>query len=416
MIAETTTSRQRVLKALNFEPTNRLVKDLGGITTTGISAFAYPKLVEALGLPPRLPRVHDTYQMLAMPDVDVLETLGCDVVTNFWGVTNAFDEPEKWQEYDFNGRLPALVRDRSSFQEMDSGTIIQPERKLEMPPTSYFFDEKHGGQPLDWTKEILKDDLGQIEKELKENLLTDEQIEQITEYCRQIRQSTDRAIVFQGPINIGLTICGRGGLAVFSILCMTEPNYVADLHTLLTEYAIKNTRKLLPEIQKYIDIIMLCSADWGTQDSLVASPEVFRTLFMPFFKQINDWCHKIAPQVKTFLHSCGAIYDILDFIIEGGFDVLNPVQWMAGGHSYKEWKDKCRKRIALWGGGVNSQTTLPFGTIEEIEKEVSEIVKYLNKDSGYIFNSTHNILADIPPEKIIAMYQTAAKLSGKLTE
>ena len=104
------TSRQRVLTSLNFGLPDRLPKDLAGMRSTGISAFAYPRLVAALGLPSRLPRVYDPYQMLALPEVDVLDALGCDVITVCEGVTNAFPEPDKWHPYDFNGRLPALVR------------------------------------------------------------------------------------------------------------------------------------------------------------------------------------------------------------------------------------------------------------------------------------------------------------------
>lgn len=377
------------------------------MASTGISAFAYPKLVEALGLPPRLPKVHDSWQMLALPDVDVLEALGCDVVTVFHGVTNAFEEPEKWQEYDFNGRLPAYVQDRGIFQKLQNGTIIQPNLKLKMPPTSYTFDEDHGGQPLNLMEEIPKDDIDQVKKQLQENQLRDEQIQEIKQHCQRVRESTSRAVFFNGPISSGMSIHARGGIAIFPVLCLTEPNYVADLHGLITEYALKTIQALLPEIHPYIDIIMMSADDWGTQNSLIASGEIFRNLFMPYLRRMNHQCHKIAPQVKTFLHSCGAIYDVIDLIIESGFDILNPVQWTAGEHSYIQWKDKCRNRIVLWGGGVNSQVTLPLDTVEEIEKEVTKVVTYFSEDSGYVFSNIHNFLAEITPEKIIAMYKAA---------
>jgi uroporphyrinogen decarboxylase len=111
------TSRERVIHALNFKPVDRVPKDLGGMASTSISAFAYPKLVKALGLPQRRCRVHDTSSMLAMPDMDVLDALGCDVVIIWDCVTNAFDEPDKWEDYDFNGRLSARVCDRSIFKD-----------------------------------------------------------------------------------------------------------------------------------------------------------------------------------------------------------------------------------------------------------------------------------------------------------
>jgi uroporphyrinogen decarboxylase len=114
--------------------------------------------------------------------------------------------------------------------------------------------------------------------------------------------------------------------------------------------------------------------------------------------------------VKTVFHCCGAVYDLIEMIIESGFDILNPVQWSAGQHTYRQWKDKCRNRIALWGGGINGQVTLPMGTIADIEREVFEVVSYMSRDGGYVFSSAHNILAETEPEKIIAMYNSAMKV------
>ena len=160
-----TTSRDRVLRALNFQTTDRVPLDLGGMRSTGISAFAYPKLVAALGLPPRRPKVEDTGQMLALPDLDVLDALGCDVVTICDDAANAFEQPELWHDYDFNGRLPARVRQPSAFEALPDGTIVQGNSR--MVPDSVVFDAPHGGQPLDLSADLPKPDL----KEVKAYLL-----------------------------------------------------------------------------------------------------------------------------------------------------------------------------------------------------------------------------------------------------
>ena len=222
------TSRERVLRALNFQPTDRLPKDLGGMGSTGISAFAYPRLVAALGLPPRRPKVYDTSQMLALPDVDVMDALGTDVVTIQDGPTNAFDQPEDWHPYDFNGRLPALVRFPQNFKTLPDGTLTQPGSR--MPPSSTVFDEEHGGQPLILSGDLPKYDLKQYRRDVQAGALTEEAIRAIAGYCRRARQSTDRAIMFShGSINPPISIHAHGGLAVFPILCITEPDYVAEL-------------------------------------------------------------------------------------------------------------------------------------------------------------------------------------------
>ncbi len=401
------TRREYVLKALSFEETDRLPKDLGGMLSASISCFAYPKLVAELGLPPRLPRVFDTGQMLALPDLDVLDALDCDVVSVFMQVSNALPQEELWKPYDFNGRLPATVLDPGQFALQEDGTIIQPESGRSMPPASYVFEEEHAGQPLILSADIPKPDLKKVRSDLEKQRLTDADIAHVKMLCEQTREATDRAIFFNGP-GAGIGIAAHTGIAMFPMLCMTEPDFVHELHEMVVSHAEEQIGLLLSEIHPYVDIYNCGSDDWGTQNQTIAAPQVYRDLFQPYYRRINDLVHRLAPNAKTFLHSCGAIYDLIDDIIDSGFDILNPVQWTAGGHSYKEWKDKSRGRISLWGGGVNAQHTLPLGTVEDVEAEVREIISYMRTDGGFIFNGIHNLLAETDPKKIVAMYRTAA--------
>lgn len=401
------TRRERVLKALAFEETDRTPMDLAGMASTGISCFAYPSLVAALGLPPRRPRVYDTGQMLALPDIDVLDALDIDVVTVMPDSTNAFEQPELWHPYDFDGRLPALVRDPSLFQVRNDGVIVQPRFGRSMPPSSHVFEAEHGGQPFDLAGEIPKPDLTRLREQIAAHPFEEEEARRIAQHCRRAREATDRAVLFCGP-GAGIGIGGFTGIALFPLLCLTEPEFVAALHEIMTRQAVAALETLLPLIHPYIDVYLVSADDWGTQAQLVASSETYEELFLPYYRRINDTIHRLAPGVKTFLHSCGAIYDLIDLIIASGFDVLNPVQWTAGGHSYREWKDKARGRIALWGGGVNTQSTLPLGSIEDIEREVNEVVSYMKAGGGYVFCAIHNLLAEIPGEKVVAMYRAAS--------
>lgn len=399
------TRRERVMAALNHQPVDRLPLDLGGMNSTGVSCFAYPKLVAALGLPPRRPRVHDTGQMLALPERDVLDALACDVLTvhGDW-CTNAFVEPERWHDFDFGGRLPAQVTNPGAFELLPDGAIRQWGVSL-MVPDSYVFDTPHAGEELNLTREIPMENLDELKAKLAANRFTPERVAAIRDYCRRVRESSDRAVFFNG-LTVGLGF--RGGMANYSILCLTEPDYVHALHRLLLEHCLAQAEALLPAIAPYVDVIMFSADDQGTQGATILPPRLFRELYLPYYREANRAVHRLAPGVKSFLHCCGAIYDILDAIIEAEFDVLNPVQWSAGGHSYREWKDKCRGRIALWGGGVNTQVTLPLGTVADVEREVREVTTYLAQDSGYVFCAIHNLLAEIPPEKILALYRTAA--------
>ena len=387
---------------------DRVPRDLGGMRSTGISCFAYPKLVTALGLPPRRPRVHDTGQMLALPDLDVLDALGCDVVTIDGQVTNAFEEPEKWHEYDFNGRLAARVEHPENFKIMPDGTIVQGESV--MPLSSCVFNWHAGGQPLlDFDAPLPLMDLKKFRKDTQSGGMKDEQIRKAADLARRVCDSTDKAVFHADYLNSGLAIGGHGGIGIFPMICMLEPDYVHEYQEIVIEDSIKRARALLPEIRDHVDIVMTGGDDWGTQNSLMASPEVFRTLFLPYLHRYNDEVHRVAPKVKTFIHTCGAIYEILDMLVESGFDIINPIQWPAGGKGYKAWKDRLRKKATIWGGGVDSQHTLPLGTVADIEREVADVCRYFKQDGGFMFCNIHNLLAEIQPEKIIAMYRVAGK-------
>lgn len=409
MRIETMTSRERVMAALNFEPTDRVPRDLSGMRSTGISCFAYPKLVAALGLPPRRPRVYDAGQMLALPDLDVLNALGIDVVTVEGTLTNAFEQPERWAPYDFNGRLDALVPKGIAWEVRTDGTIVQNGQWL-MPPAAHVFDAEHGGNPMDLDAELPKPDLAQVRAAAATLELTPAEIADIRTTLQQVRAVTDRAVFFAHAKLYGnLSIAGFGGLAVFPILCMTEPELVAELHEIDTQRVLNNLRMLLPAIAEYVDVLLTNADDWGMQNALIAPPRVYRDLFLPYLRWINAEAHRLAPRAKTFMHNCGAIYEALDTIADCGFDILNPVQWCAGGFTPAQWKARATpRRLAFWGGGVDSQHTLPFGTVADVEQQVREVVPVLADGGGYVFCNVHNILAEIAPDKVIAMYRAAA--------
>lgn len=394
------------MKALAFQQTDRIPKDLGGMGSTGVSCFAYPGLVAALGLPPRPPKVYDTGQMLALPDSDVLDALDCDVVHAGLDYTNAFEQPDIWRPYDFAGRLHAVVRDPSQFAVQDDGSILQPLDRRRMAAQGHVFDEDHGGQPVSLEGDIPKPDLDEVRDLLERQRLSADTILATREMLRRVRESTDRAVFFNGP-GAGIGIANFTGIAMFPMLCLTEPEYVAELHELVVSHAISNVESLLAEIHPYIDIYQCCSDDWGTQLNLVASPDIFRQLFQPFYRRFTDTVHAANPDIKCFFHSCGAIYDLIDPIVDSGFDVLNPVQWTAGPHNYRAWKQKSHGRLALWGGGINAQHTLATGSLADIAHEARTVATALGAGGGYVFCAIHNLLAEISGEKMTTLYRAA---------
>jgi len=280
-----------------------------------------------------------------------------------------------------------------------------------MAADAYVFNGEHAGNPLlEGDQELPLLDLRQFARDAEQWGPSDEQIAGFTELCRRVRAVTDRAVFCADYLHAGIG-CGMfHGIGIFPMICMLEPAYVLDLHEIVITATLRRLRAVVPAIAPYVDIVLVSADDWGTQSSLIASPEVYRTLFQPFYRRVNDEIHRLAPAMKTFLHCCGAVYPLLDAIADSGFDILNPVQWSAGTQSYREWKDRVRGRMAFWGGGVDSQHTLPLGTIAAVEREVDEVTRYLGQGGGYVFCNIHNLLAEIAPEKILAMYRTAGSI------
>jgi uroporphyrinogen decarboxylase len=227
--------------------------------------------------------VYDTMQMLALPDLDVLDALDCDVVTINWDMTNAFDQPEQWHDFDFGGRLPAQVRRPEDYIVHGDGAVEHTRAGMRMPPASFVFDSEHGGQPiipLD-DDDLPRYDLDALRETLAAHLPTTEAVTRIAELCARVREATDRAVFVTGPINAGISIMAHGGVGIFPVICLLRPDYVADYHELMAEHFLQKAELLLPAIASSVDVVMLSADDWGTQQSTIASPRTFRELFLP---------------------------------------------------------------------------------------------------------------------------------------
>ena len=153
-----------------------------------------------------------------------------------------------------------------------------------------------------------------------------------------------------------------------------------------------------------VDAVFLTGTDFGTQRGLFISAQAYRDLFKPFHKRINDLVHAKS-KWKTFIHSCGAVTDLIPDFIEAGFDILNPVQCSAAGMDARRLKREFGRHVTFWGGGVDTQKTLPFGTPEEVYREVRERIDIFAPDGGFVFNSIHNVQSNVPTENILAMFR-----------
>ena len=164
--------------------------------------------------------------------------------------------------------------------------------------------------------------------------------------------------------------------------------------------------------EENVDVVFICGTDFGTQRSTFCSGQTFRDLYMPYYQKINSWIHR-KTSWKTFKHSCGAVEPLIEAMIECGFDILNPVQCSAHGMDPAHLKKEYSERIVFWGGGVETQTTLAFGTPQEVRKEVLRRCEIFAENGGFVFTSVHNIQADTPVENIVAMIDAVKEFNGK---
>jgi hypothetical protein len=186
---------------------------------------------------------------------------------------------------------------------------------------------------------------------------------------------------------------------------LTRKNYIKDIFGYQTEVALKNLKMYQEACGEKIDVIDISETDFGGQRGLLFSGEVFREMFKPFFKEINDWVHKHTGW-KVFYHTCGSVIELLDDFVEIGIDILNPVQYSAEHMDLSVLKKDFGSRIVLWGGGVDTQRVLPFGKPEEVEEEVINNLKVLAEGGGFVFSVVHNIQANIPVDNLSALVET----------
>lgn len=182
------------------------------------------------------------------------------------------------------------------------------------------------------------------------------------------------------------------------------PEYLQELFEMQTSYAIKNAELIYQACGNKIQAIYVSGADFGTQTGPYMSPDSYREFYKPYHTRINQWIHEHT-EWKTFSHSCGAITEFLQDFYEAGVDILNPVQLSAAGMDGRMLKEQWGDKFVFWGGGVDTQKTLPFGTPEEVYREVTERLQLFSKGGGFVFNTIHNIQANVPVENLMAMFE-----------
>jgi uroporphyrinogen-III decarboxylase len=197
-----------------------------------------------------------------------------------------------------------------------------------------------------------------------------------------------------------------GSIPDFLMLLATDRGYVRDLFTVRTEVALENLEKLRRHLGDSIDIIGMEGTDYAGQDRELLDPSLFEELCVPFFRQQNQWVHQNTGW-KTWYHCCGSVTRLLPMLIDAGVDIINPVQTSAAGMDPRALKARFGGRVVFWGGGVDTQRTLPFASAQEVAAEVRERIRIFAPGGGFVFNTIHNIQQGTPPENIVTAFDTA---------
>jgi uroporphyrinogen-III decarboxylase len=202
---------------------------------------------------------------------------------------------------------------------------------------------------------------------------------------------------------------GIRSVAEWYMSTLTREDFIKELYGRQTDTAIENLRKLHEIIGNRIDVAFICGTDFGTQNSTFCSPDAYRSLWLPYYKKVNDWIHENTGW-KTFKHSCGAVESFMELFIESGFDIINPVQINAAGMDSRLLKKKYGDTIIFWGGGVDTQGVFPFGTPDQVKEQVKRQCEILNNNGGFVFSTVHNIQANVPIENVVAMLEVLKEI------
>ncbi len=378
------TSRERVLAALNHQEPDRVPFDLGSTVVSGIHQPAYLRLLKELGESEReLLPVLDIKQQLATPHEDILNRLGVDVIGLLRcigrGDEARTDEDDEFcYMYDTWGIGWRMRKAGGLYYDM-----------FTHPLAGATLDE---ARAYPWPEPVADLDLAGIEQA-----------------ARELNENTDKAIIVHnfGSGILELYLWLLGFEYGFMSLAIDKPlaGYVLGK---LTEIKVQYDEAVLPLVGEYAHIFYEAD-DIADQTGPLLSPEMLREMIIPLHKQQNENVKRLAPHLKIFYHTDGAVFDLIPDLIECGVDILNPVQVTARGmDDTARLKREFGADLTFWGG-VDTQQVMPRGTPQEVKDQVKRRIDDVAPGGGYVLNTVHNIQGDVPPGNIVALVEALAE-------
>ena len=413
-------SRERVLAAIAHKQPDQVPVDLGSTPSSGISAIAYSNLLKAIGRTDLPVQVYDVVQQLAQLDMSIIDRFGVDVLD----IGRAFNTEEKdWHE-------TILANGDKAFYPIHFNPVKQADGSYHcydedgkrllalMPQGATFFDQSYfpyiNGFPENY--DTLDEEMGRVLWSRYVHSPWDHTQDPdfwktLREKTLQLRASTDKALMIVCGCNLFEwgTFLRRMDNFLMDLLC--EPDQVARMLDQLLERHLATLAKVCDSVGDIVDIIRF-GDDLGMTSGPFMDVDTYRSLFKPRHKQLCDYV-KTHSQMHTFIHSCGSISSLMPDLIEAGIEIFNPVQTNARQMEPEFLKKEFGQDCTFWGGGVETVGTLNNGTPEQVREQVLERLEIMSAGDGFVFNTVHNILPDVPPQNILAMFDAVKEFNGR---
>ncbi len=418
----TMTSRERLDAALHHRQPDRIPVDFNGTAVTGMHVKCVIGLRRHYGLEERLVKVHEPYQMLGWIDDDLQTVLGLDVEGVYGPDTMFGYRNENWTPWRMDDGTEVLMSGNfRTTQDENGDTLVYPGGDRTAPPSGrlpkngFFFDTIIRQGPIDEDRLDPEDNVQEF------GPLSEDALAHYERECARAAATGRGLIASFGGTALGdiALVPGPGvkhprgirDVEEWYVSTLTRRSYVHKVFERQTEIALANLARLRERVGDQVQAAFVCGTDFGTQQSQFCSEAAFRELYLPYYRRINDWIH-LHTAWKSFKHSCGAVFNLIPAFIDSGFDILNPVQVSAAGMDPRRLKAEFGRALVFWGGGVDTQKTLAFGTPAEVRAEVLERCDIFGRDGGFVFNAVHNIQANVPVANIAAMFEALREHNG----
>jgi len=373
-------SRERLFCALNHKEPDRIPLDLGAGCSCKFTGYFYVKLLDYFGIKEDLVFNHIPYQLVSASD-KILDLLKCDVRSATLHPISQCESPyaKKWEDeesYYFSNNWGAQYRmpkEQGLYYDLIGGALQDAE-------------DEEGDQKFIWP---VPDKFPPTDRKQLEDY-------QAAGFATTLSEQFGNGFLQQGPL--------MWGFEDFFAMLLTEPERCTAFMDKLLEKKIEFYENIF---ETYSGLIDVCSEadDFGTQRGMFVSPKHVNDMILPYHKKLNDFIKSKGVPFMT-LHTCGSVEAVIPDIIEAGFDCLNPVQISAANMGPEHLKKTYGKDIVFWGGGINTQSTLPNGTPEQVREETKRNMDIFGKDGGFVFSTVHNVQDDVPIENFIAMWET----------